>query len=581
MGFAAILSVTLIPALEVLMIRGISHSPAFLALPWRRQKGGRSYSLSPGGELARQPAAQVSLRVEPRIETWGRSSLGNMKRLVATRMCLVVLVLVASCDSVQRRATTVESTRRRVAQSDSSERLSASMVQFSNSVTSTLEDEAASNTYSHQKLLGARKRLGEPLVQLEPTDTDAVFASTDCSGWLSFALNTVSPLHEAVLQSQRRLPEYNRTYSEDFALRERWRPWSRAFVVTQYLRAEYAETTGFEPVTNFEQLRPGDIGAYAMGRYAKPSDESRPKPKDTGHVFIVVGSPTVVDPESEGYDARGTLSAKAARVIAVSVVDSSATVHFDPDSRKSEKGRYTPPDVVPRIGAKPGGVGAGTIWFAVSAEGRVIQRRLGASQRYRPVLARAARLRGRVSLDDMVLDDGGALLVKVFENSPSEFEGLSYGDAPIHLSGVGGLRLASGRLVLNGDNDFSGGVTVESGELIAGSSTALGSGDVAIRGGSVILQEPAIATTASLSLEEGLPDGALRLDFRGRGVVRSLRIGNAMHRCGTWGGPESGAMFVDPVFSGRGILELSGKPIEACASASKISQDPLGSPQRM
>jgi autotransporter-associated beta strand protein len=390
-----------------------------------------------------------------------------------------MLLLVASCDSVQRRSTTVDATRRRDARTDSSEQLSESIVQFSNSAAEILADDAISNSYSHQRLLGARKRLGEPLVRLESTDAHSAFASTDCSGWLSFALNTVSPLHEAVLQSQRRRPEHNRAYSADFALRERWRPWSRSFVVTQYLRADYAETTGFEPVTDFEELQPGDIGAYAMGRYAKPSDESRPKPKDTGHVFIVVGPPIVVDRQTEDYDGRGTLSEDAAKVIAVAVVDSSATLHFDPDSRKDEKERYSLPTVLPHSRAKPGGVGAGTIWFALSEEGRVLQRRLGLGQRYRPVLARAARLRGRVSLDETILDDGGALLVKVFENSPSEFGGLSYGDAPIDLTGEGGLRLASGRLVLNGHSDFSGGVTVESGELIVGSSAALGAGDVA------------------------------------------------------------------------------------------------------
>jgi autotransporter-associated beta strand protein len=484
-----------------------------------------------------------------------------------------MLLLVASCDSVQRRSTTVDATRRRDARTDSSEQLSESIVQFSNSAAEILADDAISNSYSHQRLLGARKRLGEPLVRLESTDAHSAFASTDCSGWLSFALNTVSPLHEAVLQSQRRRPEHNRAYSADFALRERWRPWSRSFVVTQYLRADYAETTGFEPVTDFEELQPGDIGAYAMGRYAKPSDESRPKPKDTGHVFIVVGPPIVVDRQTEDYDGRGTLSEDAAKVIAVAVVDSSATLHFDPDSRKDEKERYSLPTVLPHSRAKPGGVGAGTIWFALSEEGRVLQRRLGLGQRYRPVLARAARLRGRVSLDETILDDGGALLVKVFENSPSEFGGLSYGDAPIDLTGEGGLRLASGRLVLNGHSDFSGGVTVESGELIVGSSAALGAGDVAIRGGSMILQQPAIATSASLSLADGLPDGALRLDFRGRDVVRSVRIGNTMHRCGTWGGPESRAMFVDPVFSGPGILELAAEPLEACAPTSEESAE--------
>ena len=189
------------------------------------------------------------------------------------------------------------------------------------------------------------------------------------------------------------------------------------------------------------------------------------------------------------------------------------------------------------------------------------------------MLARAARLSGSISLDKNILDAGDNLLIRVFDNSPSEFGGILYGDAPVDLTGEGGLRLASGRLVLNGQNDFTGGVTVESAELIVASSTALGAGDVAIRGGSMTLQQPAIANSATLSLADGLAEGALRLDFRGRDVVRALRIGDTMHRCGTWGGPESRAMFVDPVFSGRGVLELTAEPREACAPASEASSE--------
>jgi hypothetical protein len=449
------------------------------------------------------------------------------------------------------------------------------VLQLSRSATQVLSDDVtnppASNTYSHQKFLGPRKRLGEPQVRLNPTDAHSAFASTDCSGWLSFALNTVSPLHEAVLQSQRRLKEHNQVYSEDFALRESRRPWPRAFVVTQYLRSEHAKATGFEPVTNFESLQAGDIGAYAMGRYAKPSDESRPKPRDTGHVFIVAGPAVLVDPSTEGYDGRGTLQDEAVTVVSVPVFDSSATVHFGPDSRRNENGRYVAPRSRPHAFARGGGVGTGTIWFALNEEGRVLQRRLGPKQRYRPVLARAARLRGRISLEEPVLDGGDALLVRVFENAPSEFDGVRYGDTPVHLTGPGGLRLAKGRIVLKGQNDFSGGVTVQSADLIAASRSALGVGNVVVRGGSMTLQEPAIAATASLLVAEDLPNGAIRLDFRGRNVVRALQVGDDLHRCGTWGGPESEAMFIDPVFSGPGVLELTGKPLEACAPLAEKS----------
>jgi len=489
---------------------------------------------------------------------------------VPSKTPLLVLLCATACSSSHRGPTTTADGRRGEP-IDSSAELSEDLVQFSTAVIGALNDEArkppASNSYSHQRLLGPRKRLGEPQVQLEPTDAHSLLASTDCSGWLSFVLNTVSPLHEAVLQAQRRQDEHNRVYSEDFALRESRRPWSRAFVVTQYLRSSEAPATGFEIVSSFEDLRSGDIGAYAMGRYAKPSDETRPKPRDTGHVFIVTGQPSVVDPDTKNYNGRGTLAADAAKVIAVPVVDSSSTLHFDPDSRKNDDGRYTLPRVAPHTRAKPGGVGTGTIWFALSKEGRVLQKRLGPQQKYRPVLARAARLHGRIELDDVILDGSGALLVRVFDNSPSEFAGASYGDEPIHLSGDGGLRLASGRLVLNGNNDFSGGVTVQSADLIVTSSSGLGVGDVSVRGGSMTLHEPAISKSAALSVAGDLSEGAIRLDFRGRNRLRILQIGGELHRCGTFGGPDSGAMFTNPVFSGRGVLELSAMPLEACAPA--------------
>lgn len=481
---------------------------------------------------------------------------------------LWVLCFAVACGSAPRGQSTVVE-ERRAPRPDASAQLSEDLVRFSSAVIEALNDDAAtpppSNSYSHQRLLGPRKRLGEPHVELEPTDAYSLLSSTDCSGWLSFALNTVSPLHEAVLQAQRSREAYNRVYSEDFALRESRRPWSRAFVVTNHLRSEQARTTGFEPVPSFEDLRAGDIGAYSMGRYVKPSDENRPKPRDTGHVFIVTDRPTVVDPSTKNYDGRGSLSKDAAKVIAVPVVDSSSSIHFGPDSRKNEAGRYTLPPAAPHSRARPGGVGTGTVWFALSEEGRVLQRRLGPQQKYRAVLARAARLRGRIALDEVALDGGGSLLVRVFDNVPAEFAGISYGDEPIHLTGEGGLRLGSGRLVLNGDNDFSGGVTVQAADLIVTSRTGLGVGDVTVRGGSMTLLEPAIPASAALSVSEDLPEGAIRLDFRGRDVVRALQLRGELHRCGTWGGPDSGAMFVDPVFSGRGVLQLSAKPLEACA----------------
>jgi len=116
--------------------------------------------------------------------------------------------------------------------------------------------------------------------------------------------------------------------------------------------------------------------------------------------------------------------------------------------------------------------------------------------------------------------------------------------------------VGGGRLVLNGNSDFTGGVTVDSGELVVDSETALGTGDIEMRGGTLRLNHAAIDDRASLRLSDKLRDGAVHLGFTGRDYVHSLQVGDTVHRCGTWGGIASEATFIDARFSGRGMLEL-------------------------
>ncbi|MBW1757312.1 MAG: hypothetical protein JRJ80_14220, partial [Deltaproteobacteria bacterium] len=100
---------------------------------------------------------------------------------------LSMLLFIAACGSAQIGPTTVER-KSPGATTDSSAQLSEDTVRFSTAVIQALSDDAnkppASNSYSHQKLLGPRKRLGEPQVQLESTEAHSLLASTDCSGWL-------------------------------------------------------------------------------------------------------------------------------------------------------------------------------------------------------------------------------------------------------------------------------------------------------------------------------------------------------------------------------------------------------------
>jgi len=425
-------------------------------------------------------------------------------------------------------------------------------------------DPPPHNTYSHETAYGP-DHLAKPRVHLIPTEDFSALASTDCSGWVSFVMNTVSPLHEAVLQSQRRLPEYNQAYSDGFELKEGKRPWPRAFVLTNYFRSEHVQVTGFERVERYEDLELGDLASYSMGRYTDPPDTDLLKPKDTGHTFIIVGSPTIVDPSTPGYDGEGTLSRRADTVIAVPIVDASSTPHFDPDSRKNEQGEFTMPPRNPYPKAKAGGIGEGTAWFALDGKGRVLQRRLGPSSEYLDVVIGAARLRETISLVPHILDDEGYLVVEIFDNVLSEYIGTTYGRRPIDLHGEGGIRFVGvGPLVLNGDSDFKGGLIVEAGELVVDSEAALGTGDVELRGGTLRLNHAAIDDRASLRLSDKTQDGAVHLGFTGTDSLHTLQIGDTVHRCGTWGGVASEATFVDPRFSGPGMLELTAEPGDEC-----------------
>jgi autotransporter-associated beta strand protein len=196
-----------------------------------------------------------------------------------------------------------------------------------------------------------------------------------------------------------------------------------------------------------------------------------------------------------------------------------------------------------------------------------VQRRIGPDTEYYDVIIGAGRLRNRIELIPEILDDEGNLIVEIFTNSPSEYGEAIYGGLPVDLSGEGGVRLlGGGRLVLDGQSDFSGGVTVDSGELVVDSATALGTGDVQVRGGKVKLNHAAIADDASLRLADTVQDGAIHLGFEGSDKVHSLEVGDKVYRCGTWGGIGSEAEFIDPRLSGRGMLELTAEPSSECTA---------------
>lgn len=282
----------------------------------------------------------------------------------------------------------------------------------------------------------------------------------------------------------------------------------------------------------------------------------------------MVGTAETVDPSTPRYDANGSLSKEAVEVIALPVVDSSARVHFPIDARTNAEGEYSLPSDPPSPSAMAGGIGAGTIWFALDENGRALQRRFNHADVYVDIRASGGRLRSPIALRPEVLDSKGDLVVRVYTNAPSRFAGESYDRPPVDLTGDGGVRLiGDGRLVLNGNSDFTGGVIVDSGELVVAAKRALGTGDVEVRGGTVTLEEASLPEEATLTLAQELEAGAFRLDFSGTNKVRALRIGKTVYTCGTWGAPGSGTRLSHPVFSGTGTLALTAGPPGGCTQS--------------
>ncbi|MFN7339692.1 MAG: beta strand repeat-containing protein [Opitutia bacterium] len=72
-----------------------------------------------------------------------------------------------------------------------------------------------------------------------------------------------------------------------------------------------------------------------------------------------------------------------------------------------------------------------------------------------------------------------------------------------NISGAGALAtIGSGRVILSGSNTFSGGITLMEGDLEAGSTGALGSGEVRVQGGTLDLGGLAVA--GSITIDGGL-----------------------------------------------------------------------------
>ena len=237
--------------------------------------------------------------------------------------------------------------------------------------------------------------------------------------------------------------EDDRAYSEAFALRESQRPWSRAFRRGAASPSEYAKHAR-PALISCTLRRPtvGDISAYAIERYAKPSDESRPSPT-TPAMSSSLRASQAVDPTPRTTTGQRTLDRGRRNGHHGTVVQLRARTLTSTRIR-GERRWSRPAKVPPPLPASLEASDRHNL-FALSKEGRVLQRRLDPSKDItRPSREPLAFTDASPSMKGSgrwrcSLGPGLRRLTLQVRLSPT--------NTPIHLSRRGSLRLGS-------DNSF-------------------------------------------------------------------------------------------------------------------------------
>ncbi|TCZ56627.1 hypothetical protein EXY23_19755 [Roseicella aquatilis] len=363
------------------------------------------------------------------------------------------------------------------------------------------------------------------------------YAYTDCSGWVNYALDSVSPLHRAVLSALRMEAQFNPGEVQAYNWQDpahpgtvsiaegTSQPLARAFVIANVFATQADGSNGFTRVSLGDGVQAGDIFAYASGIYTDPSNPDAASTPgltgtgDTGHTGIIAGTP--VEVPRDAWTGTG-LAAEVAHVWALPVIDSTTVPHFGDvaagdgtegftqpllDSRRTGAtgGYELPPDTtalpdgLSYSALKAGGLGTGTLWLATDATGNVIQLRFAESDPWLPNTvqetgsAKAAlsfsigRLTDSIALQDAVLDADGRMLVTLWPQADHAAAAAS----PL-LSGAGGLHLVGdgGVLTLSTASSFTDGVLLGQGTTLElGSRHAAGTGAVAFEAGAAATLE--------------------------------------------------------------------------------------------
>jgi len=350
-----------------------------------------------------------------------------------------------------------------------------------------------------------------PIAFLTGTSQPSIYM--DCSDWVNYALNSVAPLHQAVVTAERHDPRFNpgrvNAYDGPVTIREHLQPWARADVLSYFFGSVANGRNGFLEVDDFGSLQAGDLIAWAKGIYTDPSNPnasqipSLVKASDTGHAMIVVGSPVEV-PQADWGAANSLNVAAVAHVYAVPIVDSSGTRHFGniapprapeafvqplSDSRSYADVKIPAPNLPADLQSSlsPGGIGTGTLWFATDTNGHALQYRFGwgnpwfanASADAAAVSISAARLTSTIDLSGSMLDANNRLVVTAFANAAPVLNGVAYNTQAETITGAGELWVkGGGKIMLGGGNSFSGGLFLDGATVELAGPGAAGSGAI-------------------------------------------------------------------------------------------------------
>ncbi len=341
------------------------------------------------------------------------------------------------------------------------------------------------------------------------------YSYTDCNGWVNYALNSTAPLHFAVATASRLEAQFNTGSTQNdgggLVLEESRQPFARAFVLAHDFAAapllgSGTGSGGFLQVANLADLQAGDVIAYATGIYADPANANLPQTNDTGHVMIVTAGAVSLGLASDPSVSTIGGSDPVADIYAVSIVDSSDVVHMQQnttglgvDNRPIVPGtdRFNyllssldqsraPANSDP----KAGGLGTGTMYFAVDASGKAIGfkfnehgswqcEQTAGSSALNGLLLTAGRLDQTIDLSVLpqtAFNQAGQLVVTLMANRDTSLAGTETET----ISGRHGLLVdGSGVLTLKAANpDFAGGIELHGVGLELGVAGAAGTGAI-------------------------------------------------------------------------------------------------------